>query len=405
MKLLPFNAWHPRQEFVSRVASPPYDVIGLGEARDLARRNPDSFIRVVRADADLPPGEEGDVEAATRRAARNLDRLKRDGLLVRDSGPGLYLYAQTADQHTQTGLVALCPCEAYEQGLIKIHEHTLDAKVADRVRHMDACGAHTGPVFLAYRGRADIDALTARVASAEPFLSFTADDGILHRAWRIPDPALWKEAFESIPCAYVADGHHRSEAAVQVGRLRRERNPHHDGTEEYNGLLCVLFPAADLRICAYNRGVRDLGGLSAPDFLDRIRERFEVTPVPSYEPPPRGRALLYVDRGWHALSWEPPTGGPPTERLDVHILQERLLGPVLGIENPRRDPRLEFAGGKGSPERLRRAVDEGSLAAAICLCAVSMEDIMDVADAGGVMPPKSTWFEPKLRSGLFVHDL
>jgi len=406
----PFRAWRPAAELAERVASPPYDVLSSEEARRMAADNPLSFLHVVKPEIDLPPGTDPYSPEVYAKGAESLRHLIRKGALIREDRPAYYLYRQRMGNHVQTGLVAGASVDEYEAGLIKKHEHTRRAKEDDRTRHIEALGANTGPVFLAYRARPEIDALVGRLTAGTPTYDFTAPDGIGHTLWVVDDPghvAALKEAFGEIPELYVADGHHRSAAAVRVRAARRDANPNHTGEEPYNFFLSVIFPHDQLLIMDYNRVVRDLGVRSPETFLEAIRDDFEVAPAEAPKPQHVHGYGMYLDGRWYRLKAR--TGSypedDPVRALDVAILQENLLAPVLGIGDPRSDQRIDFVGGIRGPGELERLVDSGDWAVAFALHPTTIEQLFSVADAGRVMPPKSTWFEPKLRSGLIVRPL
>ncbi len=410
-RIEPFRAWRPRPELAERVASPPYDVIDTEEARTMAKDDPLSFLHVVKPEIDLPPGTDPYAPEVYAKGAENLRRLVDDGVLLREESPALYLYRQRMGGHVQTGVVAGASVDEYEAGLIKKHEHTRRAKEDDRTRHVEALGANTGPVFLTYRAKPEIDALVEELTAGEPEYDFTAPDGVQHTLWVVGDPAdrdRLREAFAAVPVLYVADGHHRSAAAVRVRARRRAANPDHTGEEPYNFFLSVIFPHDQMMIMDYNRVVRDLAGMDEAAFLDRVRERFEVEEAASPKPEGPRRFGMYLGGGrWYRLHAKEGTfpADDPVRSLDVAILQENLLAPVLGIGDPRSDERIDFVGGIRGTAELERRVDSGGWAVAFAMYPTSIEQLFAVADAGQVMPPKSTWFEPKLRSGLIVRPL
>jgi uncharacterized protein (DUF1015 family) len=311
--------------------------------------------------------------------------------------------------HVQTGIALTCHIEDYERDIIKKHEKTRRDKEDDRTRLIDTISANTGPVFLTYRDTPDLNALVAEVLKTPPLYDFVAPDGIGHTVWRVPGVKLGEffvKAFAQVPVAYVADGHHRTASAVRVGKERRERNPNHTGDEPYNWFLCVLFPASQLKILPYNRAVHDLNGRTPEAFLAAVREAgFQITENAGDTPGQPGEIRMYFGGKWLGLSWAPQPGANPIERLDVTVLQDRLLAPILGIDDPRTSHRIDFIGGIRGPGELVRRVDEGRAAVAFSLFPTTVEQLMDIADANQIMPPKSTWFEPKLRSGLVIHTL
>ena len=409
-RIEPFRAWRPDPRYAEKVASPPYDVLSSDEARRMAADNPLSFLHVVKPEIDLPEGTDLYAPEVYATGAENLRRLIRDGILLREERPAYYLYRQRMGDHVQTGLVAGASVDEYEADLIKKHEHTRRVKEDDRTRHVEALGANTGPVFLAYKAREEIDRLVDRLTAGEPAYDFTASDGIRHTLWVVDDPAHVEElkaAFARVPEMYVADGHHRSAAAVRVREARRAANPNHTGDEPYNFFLSVIFPHDQLQILDYNRVVRDLAGRTKEAFLDEISGSFRVEPTDSPRPERPHEFGMYLDGSWYrltALSGTWPEDDP-VRSLDVAILQDNLLAPVLGIGDPRSDERIDFVGGIRGLGELERRVDGGEWAVAFALYPTSIEQLFAVADAGKVMPPKSTWFEPKLRSGLIVRPL
>jgi uncharacterized protein (DUF1015 family) len=409
----PFRGLRPRPDLAARIASPPYDVLDSDEARRLADGDAHTFLHVVKPEIDLDPATEPHAGAVYDRARENFRRMIEEGWMVRDERPAFYLYRQVMGDHTQTGVVGVAAVDDYVAGRIKKHEHTRRVKEDDRTRHTDAISANAGPVFLAHPPVAAIDALVAEATASPPTVDFVAPDGVRHVLWMMDDPAdceRLESLFAELPATYVADGHHRSASAARVGAERRAAGREPTGREAYNYFLAVHFPADQLRILDYNRVVRDLNGLSPAAFLDRVRERgFEVRSDHADRRPDRPRRFgLYLGGGdWRLLEARPEIvpEDDPVRRLDVALLADRLLGPVLGITDPRTDERIDFVGGIRGMEELQRRVDDRGWAAAFAMYPTSLADLMSVADAGKVMPPKSTWFEPKLRSGLVVHLL
>lgn len=384
------------------MACVPYDVVNAAEAAELAAGKPHSLLHVDRAEIDLPPGTDPYSDAVYAKARENFASLQREGYLTRETQPCLYVYQQQMGTHVQRGLVAGCHVEDYDRGLIKRHEKTRQDKEDDRTRLIDTLSADTGPVFLAYRDAPAITALVAALTREPPRHDFTAPDGIRHSVWRIPGGERWVQSFADVPVAYIADGHHRAASAARVARLRRERNANHTGAEAYNWFLSVLFPASELKILPYNRIVTDLHGLTDADFLARVRETFGLEENASPQPESAGRVSMYFQGRWYGLRCAADPSADPVGRLDVSLLQERLLAPVLGIAEVRTNKRIDFVGGiRGAGELVRRVDAAGGVA--FSMYPVSLDQLMDIADAGQIMPPKSTWFEPKLRSGLFVH--
>ena len=405
MRLHPFRAVRPTPELAERVASVPYDVVNRAEAAALAEGNPYSFLHVGRSDIDRP----GDVDSYDPRiyaqARKALDRFQADGTLVRESAPSLYLYRQIMEGRSQVGVVGCVHIDDYEQDIIRKHEKTRQDKEDDRTRHVLTLRANAEPVFLTYRGRSEIDALTAPLMTAAPLYDFTAPDGVRHTVWRVPDADQLLNAFRGVPVAYVADGHHRSASAWRAGRELRNAPSHHRGDGEYNWFLAVLFPAEQLRILPYNRVVRDLNGLDAADVLARLSRLGRLTTTDRGTLDRPGSFGVFLKNAWYLLELDEATidRTDPIASLDVSLLQDRILGPILGIGDPRTDKRIDFVGGIRGTEELERRVRSGEMAIAFSLYPTTLEQLMSVSDAGKIMPPKSTWFEPKLRSGLFVH--
>ncbi|PTX94542.1 DUF1015 family protein [Opitutus sp. ER46] len=402
MRIHPFRGLVPTPAQASNVACVPYDVVNAEEAAALAAGRPHSLLHVDRAEIDLPPGTDPYSEAVYRKARENFQALQQAGVLVRESEPCLYIYQQQMGAHVQRGIVAGCHVEDYDTGLIKRHEKTRKDKEDDRTRLIDTISADTGPVFLTYRDNAAVTALVEAKTREKPLHDFIAPDGIRHTVWRVPGGADWVQAFGAVPVTYIADGHHRAASAARVARLRRERNLRHTGNEDYNWFLCVLFPAKELKILPYNRIVADLNGLSPTDFLARVRATFGLDENASASPQATGQVSMYFAGKWYGLRMPVDPAAGPVERLDVSVLQDKLLAPLLGIADPRTSKRVDFVGGiRGTGELVKRVDADGGVA--FSMFPVTLDQLMDIADAGQIMPPKSTWFEPKLRSGLFVH--
>ena len=402
MIVTPFRGLRPRADLAAAIPSLPYDVLDSEEARALAKNDPYTFLHVIKAEIDLDPSVDVHDDSVYARARRNFQAMRDDGWLVADRRPAYYVYRQRMGEHVQTGLVGLAEVDDYKEGRIKRHEHTRPDKVEDRARHAIAIGAHAGPVFLTYRDRDEVDALVDRVTRAAPEVNFVAKDGIEHALWVIDDPqqlAAWEAALRAIPETYIADGHHRAAAYERVAMESR--------TTETRRFLAVHFPSSQLKILDYNRCVKDLNGLDADGLCRRVREAgFEIRdPWLDRRPPGPGSIAMFVGTRWRLLA---PAGGSrptgdPVRDLDVSILQDRILAPILGIGDPRKDARIGFVGGIRGIEELERRVRAGDDAVAFALYPTQLADVMRVADAGNVMPPKSTWFEPKLRSGMVVH--
>ena len=394
MNIRPFKAVRPRPQFASAVAAVPYDVVDTAEAKALASGNPRSFLHVSRPEIDMPDGTPCSSPEAYAQARKALDALRADGTLFQDDAPKFYAYRQIMDGRAQTGVVATFDTKDYLAGVLKQHEKTRSDKEDDRTAHIRILNAHTGPAFLTYRDDRAIDDIVAEACAAAPLYDFTADDGIRHVVWEIAAGDSCRadelqELFARIPVAYIADGHHRSAAASRVAREC-------DFAGESRWFMAVAFPASQLRILPYNRLVADQNGLSAADVLAKANEVFAGG---------SRHCRMYLDGKWHDLRWEIPAGADPVSSLDVSFLQDRFLRPVLGIDDPRTSPRISFMGGIRGDAALAARVDDGSAAVAFSMEGVTVEEMMAIADAGQVMPPKSTWFEPKLRSGLFVHVL
>jgi uncharacterized protein (DUF1015 family) len=405
VRLNPFDAVRPKSELAPQVAAVPYDVVNRDEACELARGNPYSFLHVGRSDIDLPADVDPHDPRIYRQAREALDRFLAQGVLVRDGAPALYLYRQIMNGRAQTGVVACVHIDDYEQDVIRKHEKTRPDKEDDRTRHVLTLEAHAEPVFLTYGGRPEIDVLSEPVLASDPVHDFTTADGVRHTVWRIAAPASWLEAFRKVPHAYVADGHHRSASAWRAGKEKRAANPKHRGDEEYNWFLAVLFPADQLTILPYNRVVRDLGGKSPNEVLQALRLVGRVSPADHPRPPRPGTFCVYLADAWYKveLDEERIDRKNPIGSLDVSLLQDQVLGPILGVGDPRTDERIDFVGGIRGTAELERRVNSGEMAIAFSLYPTTVDQLMAVSDAGAVMPPKSTWFEPKLRSGLFVH--
>jgi uncharacterized protein (DUF1015 family) len=393
------------------VVAPPYDVVSTEEARDLVAGRPWSFLHISRPEVDLPEGTDPYASGVYAKAAQNLERMIEEGVLVRDPHECFYVYRLTMGEHVQTGLVAVASVQAYDGDRIRKHEFTRPVKEDDRVRQIDALNAQTGPVFLVYRAERAVDDALAGVVTNAPDVDVTAVDGVRHELWVADDPGLIERltvAFDAMEALYVADGHHRSAAASRVAAARREADPGHCGDESYNYFLSVVFPHDQMQILDYNRVVRDLHGEDVEGFLGHVRARFTVEPGDGpVRPEGPGHFGMYLAGHWYRLALDPGRipWDDPVGRLDVSLLANELIQPILGISDPRRDERIDFVGGVRGLGELQRRVDEAGWAVAFSLYPTRMEDLMSVADAGEVMPPKSTWFEPKLADGLVTHVL
>ena len=403
----PFSALRPPAERAGQVASVPYDVVNTEEARALAANNPLSFLHVSRPEIDLPDGTDVHSDPVYRQAAENFDKLIKGCPLVTEESSSIYLYRLIMGDHEQIGVVACCSMDEYDQDLIRKHERTRRDKEDDRTHHMLVLRAQTGPVFLTYRSNREIDTMMMETTMANAIFDFTAADGIQHTVWRVPDPVRFVHAFREIPFLYIADGHHRAASAARARAELKEQSFGHTGDEEYNFFLAVIFPDDQVQILAYNRVVRDLNGLSTSEFLEALRKNFDVKEGGSDMPESRRQWGMYLDSSWYTLSLRAdasPREGA-VDSLDVSILQDRVLDPILGIKDVRTNKRIDFIGGVRGSKELKRLVDEGKAAVAFSLYPTTMEDLLNVSDAGEIMPPKSTWFEPKLRDGLLIHSI
>jgi uncharacterized protein (DUF1015 family) len=405
--LHPFSALRPPAERAKQVSSVPYDVVNTEEARHLAANNPLSFLHVSRPEIDLPDGTDVHCDSVYRKALDNFQNLIKGCPLETEVVPSIYLYRLIMGEHEQVGVVACCSVDEYDQDLIRKHERTRRDKEDDRTRHMLALQAQTGPVFLTYQARRDIDTMVMETMMANAIYDFTADDGIQHTIWRVPDPVRFVQAFREIPYLYIADGHHRAASASRARSELKHQSSDHTGDEEYNFFLAVIFPDDQLQILPYNRVVRDLNGQSKEEFLATVRKAFAVLENGNPAPQQPNSWSMYLDGQWYGLRL--PTDLPKPEgtvaSLDVAILQDRLLDPILGIKDVRTDKRIDFVGGLRGTKELERLVDQGKAAVAFSLYATTIADLLRVSDAGEIMPPKSTWFEPKLRDGLLIHTI
>jgi uncharacterized protein (DUF1015 family) len=404
--ILPFRGYRPAPAYASEVPAPPYDVLDSKEARAMAAGHPHSFLHINKPEIDLPEDVDLYDDRVYAKGRENLQRFIAEGVLVRDAKPCLYVYRQRMGNHVQTGIVAAASCDEYAQNKIKKHEFTRRDKEDDRTRHTDELNANTGPVFLTYQARAEIDALVATITAKKPDHDVITADGFGHTLWVIEDPATiakLQELFSAIPCTYVADGHHRAASGNRVRELRKAKNPNHTGKEPYNFFMAVFFPHDQLAIMDYNRVVKDLAGMTEEQFVARVEEKFEVVPATSGKPTEPKTFGMFLGGKWYRLRAKPGTypEKDPVKSLDVSILQDNLLHPILGIQDPRSDKRIDFVGGiRGIGELERRCGLDAKVAFA--MFPTSIEELMAIADTGNVMPPKSTWFEPKLRDGMVV---
>lgn len=409
-----FKAIRPATDLADKVAALPYDVMNSAEAREMVVGNPHSFLHVDKAEIDLDPAIDLYDTRVYEKARDNLNDMIAKGVFLQDQTPCLYLYKQVMNGRAQVGIVGCTAVDDYRNNIIKKHELTRADKEQDRINHVDYCDANTGPIFLTYRAQDSINEIVEQVMTAKaPVYDFTSDDGITHTVWVIDDVKLCDKIcgiFAGIESLYIADGHHRSASAVRVGQMRRQAKPDYDADEEFNYFLSVIFPDNHLYIMDYNRIVKDLSGNSKEEFLKKVSEKFVVTPYAGsgvLKPEKKHTYGMYLDGQWMLLEAKPGSFDEtnPVSRLDVSILQENLLHPILGIGDPRTDKRIDFVGGIRGLQTLADRVDSGEMAVAFSMYPTTMDDLMDIADAGAIMPPKSTWFEPKLRSGLFIHKL
>ena len=409
-QIRPFRAYRPCQGMEERIAALPYDVYNRAEACEVVKKNPESFLAVDRAETQF--GEEVDTYAdcVYEKADQMLREKIQEGKFVQDPTPCFYLYELMMDGHSQTGVVGCASIDDYRNNVIKKHENTRADKEEDRIRHVDTCSMQTGPIFLAYRAKEDLKEKIGELKKQAPVYDFVSEDGIGHRVWVIDndtDVAMIEEAFGKIPAIYIADGHHRCASAVKVGLKRREQYPDYTGEEEFNYFLSVIFPDEELRILDYNRVVKDLNGMDAATFLTRIEEYFAVEKKGQspYRPTEKGTFGMYLEDEWYCLSAkEEIKSEDAVEGLDVSLLQNDLLDPILGIMDPKTDKRIDFVGGIRGLGELERRVHT-DMKVAFSMYPTSIAELFAVADAGRLMPPKSTWFEPKLRSGLFLHEI
>ncbi len=399
----PLAGLHAAEGLAHRVLAPPYDVVSESEARAIVLDNPNSFLRVTRSEVDLEDGVDPHGAAAYQQAAATLRRFQQEGILVQDERPSFYVYAQQMGDHRQAGLMALCSCGEYDEGIVRKHEYTRPDKEQDRTDHILTLEAQTGLVFLAHRQTGGIAALHAAAAKQDPLFTVTTPDGVVHSLTRIDgeeEVEAWQSAFADLPVLYIADGHHRSAAASRASRARGAQG-------SWGWFLCGIFPDDRLQVLAYNRLVADLCGRTPEAFLSEMSNHFKVTPTVAPTPERRGCVHAYLAGSWHRLTplegvvdWEDPVAS-----LDVAVLQDRILGPLLGVTDPRRDTRVKFVGGIRGTRCLEQAVDAGEAAVAFSLHPTGLDQLFRVADAGEVMPPKSTWFEPKLAGGVLAHLL
>ncbi|MFO7810309.1 MAG: DUF1015 family protein [Candidatus Delongbacteria bacterium] len=410
-----FKAIRPKSGLEQKVASYPYDVVNSEEAREIAKDNDLSFLHVVKPEIDLPEGTDLYSDEVYNKAKENFDRFISEGILIQDEKPVLYIYRQTMNDKEQYGIVGCCSAKDYDDDVIKKHEHTRKAKEEDRIKHVDVTNINAGPIFLTYRSEPVINGLVAEAVRSEPVYDFVASDGIGHTVWKVEDEKINNklvDEFSSIENLYVADGHHRSASAAIVANRRKKSNPDHTGEEEYNFFLSVLFPDEQLMIMDYNRVLKSLNGQTPEQMFAAFDKYFDVENRgdKKYRPEKKGEIGMYFNKEWYRLTVrEEYTSSAlitdPVKSLDISFLQDNILDPFFGIEDPRTSDEIDFIGGIRGLEELERLVDEGKFKVAFAMYPTSVKELMDIADAGKVMPPKSTWFEPKLRSGLLVHSL
>lgn len=404
-----FKAVRPKAGLAEQIASLPYDVMNSAEAKEMAKGNPNSFLHVSRAEIDLPAGTDEHSQQVYDKARETFYKMIADGVLVQDNQPLLYIYAQQMNGRKQYGLVACSSIDDYFNDIIKKHELTRPEKEQDRIEHMQTLHAHVGPIFLTYPKNDSIDTIVNQiVATQKPVYDFTADDNIQHTVWVINDSDIISSIIsifgKQIPYTYIADGHHRTASAAKVGKKMREQNQAQTGNEEYNFFLSVLFPDNQLAIMDYNRVVKDLNGNTTEQFLQKASELFTIKETKNKKPGRLHQITMYLNGTWYELIPKEGTfKNDAVSILDISILQDNLLNPVLGIADPRTDKRIDFIGGIRGLEELERRVNSGEMKVAFALYPVSLQQLMDIANTGNIMPPKSTWFEPKLRDGLFSH--
>lgn len=409
----PFKGYRPTAELCEKVAALPYDVMTSEEAREMVKGNPYSFLHVDKAEIDLPESIDHYSDEVYEKAKENLNSMIEKGIYIQDEKPVLYIYRLTMNGKSQTGIAACTSIDEYIENKIKKHELTRADKEEDRIRHVDTCNANTGPIFLTYRNKPSIDSIINEWVRKEPVYDFTSDDGISHTVWVIDDEAVINDIvneFKSVPALYIADGHHRNASAVKVGLKRRAEKPDYTGDEEFNYYLSVIFPDNQLYIMDYNRVVKDLNGYSSEEFINEISKKFNVLEYKGdscCKPEKKHTFGMYLDGKWYLLEAKDSivNENDSVACLDVSILQNELLSPVLGIGDPRTDKRIDFVGGIRGLEELEKRVDSGEMKIAFSMYPTTMEQLMNIADDNKIMPPKSTWFEPKLRSGIFIHSL
>jgi len=406
-----FTGLRPVSGRAEDVAAPPYDVLNSAEARQRVEGRQWSFLHISKPEIDLAEGTDPYTDEVYAKGAENLQRMVDAQILVRDDKPSYYFYRLIMGEHVQTGLVAAASVPDYDTNRIRKHEFTRPDKEDDRVRNIDTLNTQTGPVFLTYKHSDVVDGIAKLVTSLEPDVDITADDGVQHTLWSVSDEEIVKKltaTFDAMDCLYIADGHHRSAAASRVAAKRKSENPNHNGEESYNYFLSVIFPDNQMMILDYNRVIKDLNGLDVDTFLEKVAENFTVSKCDvAFKPTINGQFGMYVDGQWYQLEINPEIipNNNPVASLDVSLLADNLIEPILAISDPRRDKRIDFVGGIRGLKELEKRVNSGEMAVAFALFATRIDQLMDVADSGNVMPPKSTWFEPKLADGLVSHVL
>jgi uncharacterized protein (DUF1015 family) len=404
----PFKGIRPIKELANKIAALPYDVMDSDEAREMVKGNPYSFLHVDKVEIDLPNDIDAYDDRVYEKAKENLDKMIEKGYYIEDEKPKFYIYRQVMKGRSQVGLVGCASIDDYTNNIIKKHELTREDKEIDRINHVYKCEAHTGPIFLTYRANKNISNIINEWMKKEPVYDFKSEDGVSHTVWIIEDECIVNkisELFKSVEYLYIADGHHRSASAVKVGHIKRAENEEYTGDEEFNYFLSISYPDSELEVLDYNRTVKDLNGLSKEEFLNKVSENFIVTKSNEQVKPKEKHTFgMYLEKQWYLLEARNGIFNPddPVDQLDVSILQNNLLKPILGIDDPRKSKRIKFVGGIRGLRELERRADT-DMKVSFSMYATTTDDIMDIADSGRIMPPKSTWFEPKPRSGLFIH--
>ncbi len=406
----PFKGVRPKKELIDKIASPPYDVLSSKEAKEMVKDNPYSFLHIIKPEVDLPDDINLYDEKVYQKAHDNFYNFIEKGYLFQDDEKYYYVYKQIMGNNSQIGFVAVSSVDDYENDIIKKHELTREEKEIDRTNHILALNAQAGPVFLVFKTVDSLKNILSNISKKEPEYNFKSEDGVEHIFWVVDDNGLIsdiEDEFGKIPYLYVADGHHRSAAATRVRKIKQNENPNHTGDEPYNYFLTVIFPHDQMNIMAYNRVIKDLNGLSEQEFLDRVGEKFNYEKTDKQAPSQKNNIMMYLKNNWYKLTPKPGVfdESDPVDSLDVSILQKNIIEPILGIKNVRKDKRIDFVGGIRGTEYLMKLVDSGEFAVAFSMYPTSIDELMNVADANKIMPPKSTWFEPKLRSGIVTHLL